>query len=327
MAQPPLAEPFTCFRKRPFDVLRASNDTEAWRHCFGVAILPEALKALPRECITLDMASHGQARHGPGGGGRTSSLGSSGMRRTSAAQTERRSFNGGQFAATRWSVVLAANEWRAGTAARRAMGDLVQTYWFPLYAYLRRRGHAPAQAEDLVQGFFAQLLEKDALARVDRERGKFRSFLLASLQNFLANEWDKSHAAKRGGGAEIVALDALEAEARYAAEPVDSMTAERVFERRWALAVLEQVLARLREDYAGRKQAEIFAALEHVLTAGDGESYGAIGARLGMTEAAVKVAAHRLRRRYRELLREEIAQTVSQDSLVEDEIRQLLACL
>jgi len=222
---------------------------------------------------------------------------------------------------------VAANDWRAGTAARRAMGELVQTYWFPLYAYLRRRGSAPAQAEDLVQGFFARLLEKDALAMVDRERGKFRSFLLASLQNFLANEWDKSRAAKRGGGAEIVALDALEAEARYAAEPVDSMTPERVFERRWALAVLDQVLARLREDYAQRDQAEIFAALEHVLTAGDGESYGEIGRRLGMTESAVKVAAHRLRRRYRELLREEIAQTVSQPDLVEEEIKQLLASL
>ncbi|NLW86019.1 MAG: hypothetical protein GXY38_04020 [Planctomycetes bacterium] len=122
---------------------------------------------------------------------------------------------------------MAANDWQAGTAARRAMGELVQMYWFPLYAYVRRRGSGPAQAEDLVQGFFARLLEKDALALVDRRRGKFRSFLLASLQNFLSNEWDKNRAAKRGGRADIVALDAMEAEARYAAEPVDSMTPER----------------------------------------------------------------------------------------------------
>jgi len=132
-----------------------------------------------------------------------------------------------EFAATRWSIVVAANDWQAGTAARRAMGELVQMYWFPLYAYVRRRGSGPAQAEDLVQGFFARLLEKDALALVDRRRGKFRSFLLASLQNFLSNEWDKNRAAKRGGRADIVALDAMEAEARYAAEPVDSMTPER----------------------------------------------------------------------------------------------------
>lgn len=207
------------------------------------------------------------------------------------------------------------------------MGELVQMYWFPLYAYVRRRGSGPAQAEDLVQGFFARLLEKDALALVDRRRGKFRSFLLASLQNFLSNEWDKNRAAKRGGRADIVALDAMEAEACYAAEPADSMTPERVFERRWTLAVLDHVLRRLREDYAKRSQSEIFAALEHVLTVAEGESYGKIAQRLGMTEAAVKVAAHRLRRRYRQLLRQEIAQTVSDSSLVEEEIKDLLSSL
>jgi DNA-directed RNA polymerase specialized sigma24 family protein len=224
-------------------------------------------------------------------------------------------------------MVLAAGDWRAGTAGRRAMGELAQTYWFPLYAYLRRKGHAPPQAEDLVQGFFARLLEKDALAAVDRGKGKFRSFLLASLQNFLANEWDKGRAQKRGGGREALSLDALDAEARYAAEPADNMTPERVFERRWALAVLENVLRRLRQEYAGRGQEEIFAALEHVLTGGQRAGYAQVALCLGMTEGAAKVAGHRLRRRYRELLREEIAQTVAEPGQVDEEIRQLLGSL
>ena len=164
------------------------------------------------------------------------------------------------------------------------MGELARMYWFPLYAYLRRNGNAPPQAEDLVQGFFVRLLEKDALASVDRSKGKFRSFLLASLKNFLANEWDKSQAQKRGGGKKVLALDALDAEARYAAEPVDELTPERVFERRWALAVLEQVLMRLREEYAGRGQGAIFAELEQVLVGGQAASHAQIAERLGMTE-------------------------------------------
>ena len=232
-----------------------------------------------------------------------------------------------RFAATRWSMVLAAGDWRAGTASQRAMGDLARVYWFPLYAYLRRQGSSPPNAEDLVQGFFARLLEKDALASVDRSKGKFRSFLLASLQNFLANEWDKSHALKRGGDRQILSFDAMSAEARYAAEPADQLTPERVFERRWALAVLEQVLTRLRNEYAGHGQAEVFAALEHLLVGGQGPTYSRLAEPLGMTEGAIKVAGHRLRRRYRELLREEIAQTVSDPALVDEEIRQLLACL
>ncbi len=229
-----------------------------------------------------------------------------------------------QFAATRWSIVLAAGDWRAGTAARWAMGELARVYWFPLYAYLRRQGNPPPQSEDLVQGFFTRLLEKDALASVDRSKGKFRSFLLASLKNFLNNEWDKTQAQKRGGGKHVLSLDALDAEARYAAEPMDEMTPDRVFERRWALAVLEQVLTRLRDDYVGRGQGQVFTALEHVLTGSQGTAYAQVAQRLGMTEPAVKVAAHRLRRRYRELLREEIAQTVSEPGLVDEEIRQLL---
>jgi RNA polymerase sigma-70 factor (ECF subfamily) len=207
------------------------------------------------------------------------------------------------------------------------MGELAGLYWFPLYAYLRRKGNSPPQAEDLVQGFFTRLLEKDVLATVDRSKGKFRSFLLASLKNFLANEWDKSQAQKRGGGQNTLSLDALDAEARYAAEPADKMTPERVFERRWALAVLEQVLMRLREEYAGRGQGATFAALEQVLVGGHGAGYAQIAERLSMTEDAVKVAGHRLRRRYRQLLREEISQTVSEPALIDEEIRQLLGSL
>ena len=231
-----------------------------------------------------------------------------------------------RFAPTRWTMIRAARNWHADSAARHAMDELARIYWFPLYAYLRRKGIDPAHAEDLVQGFFARLLEKNALTAVDRSKGKFRSFLLASLQNFLANETDKDRAKKRGGG-NVLALDALEAEARYAAEPADHMTPERVFERRWALAVLDQVLTHLRADYTRRGHAEVFAALEHLLVGTDGPDYRTIARRLASTEPAVKIAAHRLRRRYRELLREEIAQTLSQPELVDEEIRQLLASL
>jgi len=206
------------------------------------------------------------------------------------------------------------------------MNELAGQYWFPLYAYLRRRGCSPTEAEDLVQGFFTRLLEKDGLVAVDRAKGKFRSFLLASLKHFVGDEWDKHRAAKRGGGT-VLSFDAMDAEVRYAAEPVDSRTPEQVFERRWAHAVVEQVLVFLRDDYTARGQSEIFDALRHLLVGGIGERHAQIAAQLGMTEAAVKVAAHRLRRRYRELLREEIGQTVSEPALIDEEIRQLLGSL
>jgi RNA polymerase sigma factor (sigma-70 family) len=231
------------------------------------------------------------------------------------------------FAATRWSIVLTAGDVRAGTAARRAMDELARLYWFPLYAFLRRKGHPPAESEDLVQGFFTRLLEKDALAAADRSRGKFRSFLLASLTNYLANERDKARTQKRGGRSTILPIDTLDAESRYAAEPADTMTPDRVFERRWALAVLDQVLSRLRDEYARRGQAATFAALEHVLTGAEKAGHARIAAHLGISESAAKVAAHRLRKRYRQLLRDEIAQTVSDPALIDDELRQLLACL
>jgi len=232
-----------------------------------------------------------------------------------------------RFVATRWSVVLAAKGRRDDGDSRRAMEELARVYWFALYAYVRRRGYSREEAEDLTQGFFARLLEKDYLADVDRSKGKFRSFLLASLKHFVANEWDKSTAQKRGGGG-IIALDSMDAEARYAAEPVEAMTPEHLFERRWALAVLDQVLLRLQGEYSASGKAGLFAALRGWLSGDLGVAgYGEIAQRLGMTEGAVKVGGHRLRRRYREILKEEIAQTVVGPDEVEEEIAYLLSCL
>jgi len=233
---------------------------------------------------------------------------------------------GSQFALTRWSMVLAAGDWRTESHSRRAMDELARTYWFPLYAFVRRKGHAPAAAEDLVQAFFTRLLEKDVLLAADPARGKFRSFLLASLKNFMANAWDKEQAQKRGAG-QVFSLQAVDAEARYRAEPADHMTPERIFERRWALAVLDQVLCALRADYDSRGNAALFAALEPLLVAAAHPPYATLAAELGMSEDAVKVAAHRLRRRYRDLLRREIAQTVADPSLIDNEIRDLLSAL
>ena len=223
-------------------------------------------------------------------------------------------------------MILAARGEPSPRAAD-AMAELCRTYWYPLYAYVRRRGHETSEAEDLTQEFFARLLAKDYLAGVDPEKGKFRAFLLASLKHFLMNEWDRSRAQKRGGGKPLVSLDALSAEGRYRLEPAHNLTAERLFERQWALTVLEQVLARLQAEWASHGRQAIFDALKGSLTGAAEAGYAEIGDGLAMTEAAVKVAAHRLRRRYRELLREEIAQTVASPEEIDDEIRYLLSCV
>lgn len=232
-----------------------------------------------------------------------------------------------QFAMTRWSIVLAAGQWPEGSTAKRAMSELAQIYWFPLYAYLRRKGSSPADAQDLVQGFFTRMLEKDTLISADQTKGKFRSFLLGSLKNFHANVWDASHAQKRGGSQPLLSLDRIDAESRYAIEPVDDMTPERLYEKQWALTVLDQVLKQLQQDYLTRGQSAIFDALEHVLVGGEKPSHAQIATQLNMNESAVKVAAHRLRKRYRELLRQEIAHTVAQGGSVDEEIRELLNSL
>ena len=224
--------------------------------------------------------------------------------------------------------MLAAGDDNTGTNTRRALEELIQAYWFPLYAYVRRRGEPSAQAEDLVQGFLTRLLEKKDLARVDRAKGKFRSFLLASLKHFMANEYARRNAIKRGGGARVVSLDALDAEARYAVEPTDDMTPDRLFDRRWALAVLDQVLARLCQEYTDADKAALFETIRDCLTPHRGRLlYARLAEGLGMTEGAVKVAVHRMRRRYRELLQDEIAQTVDSPTQVEEEIAYLLKCL
>lgn len=231
------------------------------------------------------------------------------------------------FGTTHWSVVLAA-QGGDSVPAGKALAALCETYWYPLYAFVRRRGHGPHDAQDLTQAFFEKLLEKNYLADVVRERGKFRSFLLASLKNFLANEWDRSRAAKRGGGKTPISLDDVDAEARYRLEPADTMTADRIFERRWALTLLDEVLKKLRDEMAEAGKSEIYEELKGCLTAGERSAgYAESGKRLGMTEGAVRVAAHRLRVRYRELLREEIAQTVAVPGEVDDEIRCLFKAL
>ncbi len=233
----------------------------------------------------------------------------------------------GAFGATRWSVVLAAGGWRKSEGAKRAMGELTRIYWFALYAFARRKGAGAGQAEDLVQGFLVHLMEKDALAGVEPGKGKFRSFLMVSMKNFMANVRDGESAGKRGGGVKTVSIDGMDAEQRYAMEPVEGMTPERLFERRWALTVLEEVLRRLKGEYQERGQEAVFEALESVLIKGEKAGYGELGARLGMNEGAVKTAAHRMRKRYRELLREEIAQTVSEPGMVEEEMRELMESL
>ena len=230
----------------------------------------------------------------------------------------------GRFEVTRWSIVLAARG--DDPAARGALEILCLNYWYPLYAFVRRQGHQPHDAQDLTQEFFAALLQKGWLEGVAREKGKFRSFLLASMKHFLSNQRDRARAQKRGGGRPPISLDTHSAESRYAMEPVDGTTPEKIFDRRWAITLLEQVLGRLRAELAARGSSVLFDELKASLS-GQQSPYAQIGETLSMSEGAVKVAAHRLRRRYRELIREEIAQTVDNEKDVEEELRDLLAAL
>lgn len=233
----------------------------------------------------------------------------------------------GTFALTHWSVVLAAGS-SDSTHARDALETLCRTYWHPIYAFVRRQGHSPHDAQDLTQEFFARCLEKNYLGGVDRAKGRFRSFLLTCLKHFLANEWDKAGAKKRGAHPILIPINVQSAETSCGLEPAESMTAEKMFERRWALTLLEQVLARLRAEYTRDGKARTFEQLKSTLS-GERRSvpYAEIGARLDVSEGAVKVAVHRLRQRYREVLRQEIAHTVSGPEQVEDEIRALFAAL
>src|SRR5271155_4363205 len=232
-----------------------------------------------------------------------------------------------QFATTRWSLVLAAGQ-RSSPQSSAALATLCENYWYPLYAYVRRRGHDSDEAQDLTQAFFARLLEKNDLAAADPERGRFRSFLLTSLKHFLSNEWDRARAEKRGGGRSLLSIDFGTAEERYRAEPAHDLTPEKIFERRWALVLLENVLARLHDESAQAGKADSFDRLKGFLT---GEqtavTYGQLAAELNMSEGALKVAVHRLRRRYRELLRAEIEETVADPEEIDQEIRDLFSAL
>lgn len=230
--------------------------------------------------------------------------------------------------ATLWSVVLAAGS-TDSVVARPALQQLCSTYWYPLYSFARRQGFGPADAEDITQGFFAHLLEHDGLRGLDRARGRFRSFLLASLRNFINNLREHQAAKKRGGGREIVSLDAAAAEEKFGIEPRDpAETPEKLFDRQWAHALLDRALGRLRGEFAAAGKAGHFDALQETL-AGERVTggYAALGGRLGMSEGAVKVAVHRFRLRYREVIREEIAATIGSPGDIEDELRELFAAL
>ena len=231
------------------------------------------------------------------------------------------------FATTHWSAVLAARD-TASPEADLALAELCRTYWYPLYAFVRRKGHGPHDAQDLTQSFFARLLEKNYVAQANRERGRFRTFLLAALTHFLADEWDKARRLKRGGGREIISFDAASAEERYRLEPVDQLDAAKLYERRWVTTLFDKVLARLEDEFRDSGKRELFDQLKGSLLAEEtGPSYAELGTQLGMREDAVKQAVHRMRLRYRELFREEIAQTVAGPREVEDELKHLFAVL
>jgi RNA polymerase sigma factor (sigma-70 family) len=230
---------------------------------------------------------------------------------------------GREFVTTRWSVVLRAGSSDTARAVD-ALSKLYQAYWYPLYAYVRGRGYGREDAEDLTQSFFARLLEKKWLVAADQEKGRFRSFLLVALKRFLADEWDKASAQKRGGGKALLPLPFDSGETRFSLEPAGAGSPEQSFERRWALTLLEQVMKRLRQEYETEGKAALFAALTPFLV-GDRIAfpYAELGKNLSLSEGAVKSAVHRLRQRYRKLLREEIAETVESPGEVEEELRHL----
>jgi RNA polymerase sigma factor (sigma-70 family) len=222
---------------------------------------------------------------------------------------------------THWTMVLACEDETDSSRAREALAGLFQTYWYPLYAYVRRRGHGEQDAEDLVQAFCLHLQEKHAIAKADRQRGKFRTFLLSSLQNFLGHEYERSRAQKRGGGQELIRLDAEEADARYRLEPTYSATPETIFEKRWAHALLEQTVSGLRADFVARGKERLFDGLSSFLTSDLREtSYQSAAEQLGLPLSAIKTTVHRLRLEYRSKLREEISRTVSSPEEIDEEL-------
>jgi len=233
----------------------------------------------------------------------------------------------GRFATTHWTVVLAAAS-PASSRYEQALGTLCQTYWFPIYAYLRRRGYDIHQSEDYTQGFFASLLEKKGLRLADPERGKFRSYMLGALKHFLANERSRARAQKRGGGCKDISLDSEKGETQYALEPAHQLSPEKMFERSWALTVLQNSISRLEAESTGVHRQDVFQNLvAYIAPTGKVIAYRDMAAKLNMTEGAVKAAVYRLRRRYRELLRDEIAQTVATEDQIEGELQDLFVAL
>jgi RNA polymerase sigma factor (sigma-70 family) len=231
------------------------------------------------------------------------------------------------FVTTRWTLVVKAGR-QTSLDSERALAELCQSYWYPLYAYVRRQGETREDAEDLTQAFFARFLQKNYLEGLAAERGKFRAFLLAALKHFLANEWDKAHRQKRGGGVLHLSLDWQNADDRFHLEPADPTNPEREFDREWALALLEHVIAKLSEECRAEGKAALFEQAKGYLMVGESAiPYADAGKTLGMEEGAVRVAVHRLRKRYREILRGEIAQTLADPSQVDEELRSLQSAL
>lgn len=233
----------------------------------------------------------------------------------------------GRFATTHWSVVLAARTVSSPDYGK-ALTKLCETYWFPLYAYLRGRGYTIHQAEDLVQGFFAALMEKQGLRSVDPEKGKFRSYLLGALKHYLSDVRDQARTRKQGGGYTVVSLDSQSWEKRLNLESDSGLSPEQIFNRKWALTILQKSMHKLKAESAGAHESNVTELIiRYLVPSGENVPYKITAAELKMSEAAVKAAVYRLRRRYRELLKDEIAQTVTAEDEIEDEIRHLFAAL
>lgn len=233
----------------------------------------------------------------------------------------------GIFATTHWTAVLAAGR-GSSRQADVALEELCRTYWYPLYAYVRRQGHSRENAEDLTQGFFARLLEKNYLEGVRSDKGKFRAFLLVAVKRFLANEWDRANRQKRGGGVMPLSLDWQDADSRYQINPADNLSPDKLYDRAWAVIVLERVITRLRDENGAESKAKLYEQLKPFLMMGKSEiPYAQAAAALKLTEGAVRVAVHRLRRRYRELLREEITQTLANPAQADEEMQSLFNAL
>lgn len=227
------------------------------------------------------------------------------------------------FATTRWSLVLAAGQ-RSSPAADDALATLCQTYWYPLYAFARRRGCAPEDAADLTQGFFVSLIDKGFLRTADQQRGRFRSFLLTVFKRFLSHEHERQQTQKRGGGRTLFSIDVAVGEQRYQYEPTDDWTPEKIYERRWALTLLDDVMLRLEAEYQQKGKADLFAQCKIYLTAGTrAPAHAEVADNLSMTPAAIRVAVHRLRQRYKELLQEAVAQTIGPEESITEEITRL----